>query len=85
MHCGLIVFLFLLVPFSGFAEEEETYTFEEETANPKGMCPKREKGAYGRQYHCPHRYRDYHRYEDRDIDATWPGKRENDFMEELIR
>lgn len=76
-----------LLFFSVNAQEEDRiddYEIEEEMCNEE-LCRPPEKRAYIRRYYCPNRYCDFYDYEDRDIDATWPGKMENSFMEELMR
>jgi len=71
------------VPEEDITEEE--YDIEEEICDNQDFCIPEEQRCYSRRYRLPHRYCDYYDYEDRDIDATWPGKRENSFMEELMR
>lgn len=65
-------------------EEPEEYEIEEESCEEEDFCLPKET-AYKRHYHCPTGYRYYHRYENRDIDATWPGKTDDSFMEQLMR
>ena len=69
----------------GYVGAEEEYEIEEGSCEEEGFCPAEEENQE-RCYHCPHRqYHRYYEYENRDIDATWPGKKENSFMEELMR
>lgn len=73
--------------FSLNAEEvaEEEYDIEEDICENEKICVPEPQRGYARRYCCPHRYRDYYYYEDKDIDATWPGKIENSFIDELRR
>ena len=86
-HCMLAVPIFLML-FSLNADENESaedYEIQEEVCENEEVCLPEEERRYSRRYYCPHRYSDFYDYEDKDTDATWPGKLENSFMEELMR
>jgi len=65
--------------------EEKIEIEEEEGCEETDFCLPEEGKEYSRHYHCPHRYYNYYYYADRDTDASWPGRRENSFMEKLMR
>ncbi len=62
-------------PEDGCELEEESCVFIDED----------EKPIYQAKYRCPTCRRHYYDYEDRDIDATWPGKMEDSFRDSLTR
>ncbi|NGX43544.1 MAG: hypothetical protein K940chlam7_01842 [Chlamydiae bacterium] len=80
------IFLLPVLLLMGYvvANEEEYDIQEEECSEEADFCVPEEQG-YSRHYRCRHRYSDYYYYADRDEDATWPGKQENSFIEELMR
>jgi hypothetical protein len=72
------------------SENPEDYEIQEEVCDEEicendELCIPQEERGYSRRYYCPHRYSDYYDYLDKDEDATWPGKLENSFMEDLMR
>ena len=80
----LLILPVLLFSTVSAEEEMEEYDIEEEGCEEQDFCLPKET-AYQRHYHCPDAYRYYYRYENRDIDATWPGKNDDSFMEQLMR
>jgi hypothetical protein len=84
----LLIPFAVLIFFSLIAQEEPgdgDYQIEESPCENGQICRPAERRGYFRCYYCPHRYSDFYDYDDRDIDATWPGKIENSFMESLMR
>jgi len=82
--CFLALFLVFFVNLAKGEEVlEEDYVLEE--GNQEHECPPERKIYYFRRYYCPHRRRDFYRYRNGDINATWPGKHENCFREALLR
>ncbi|MFQ5728879.1 MAG: hypothetical protein ACE5GN_00775 [Waddliaceae bacterium] len=69
----------------GYVGAKEECDIDESSCEEADFCPAEEENQE-KCSQCPHRqYHNYYDYEDRDIDATWPGKHENSFMEDLMR
>lgn len=79
----LVISSLLMLSTLSAQETGESYDLEESSCDGDVCVP--HEFSYYRRYHTPHRYNNYYDYEDRDIDATWPGKQENSFMEDLMR
>lgn len=82
----------LAVPFLAMsallsAEEfdcDEGYVIQDEACD-EDVCLPPEESRYSRRYYCPHRYSNYYDYNIPDNEASWPGKNDYSFMEELMR
>lgn len=89
MRRSLLIMPLFLMCFSLGAIEDDpdaNYEIQEGCDEEDDVCRiPAEENRYSRRYYNPRRHSNHYDYRTQDTDASWPGKNEYSFMEEMMR